>query len=113
MFVSFAVAPSELEATAARHGPSAFVLTVGDDGRPRVVHVAVTVVDGVIRCTVGRGAAANAAARPNAVTVLWMTADDGFSLIADGAAVIDGEPRPDTLLTITVTSAVRHRPAPV
>ena len=89
------------------------MLTVGGDGRPRIIHVPVTVADGVITCAVGAGAAANAAARPSAVTVLWMPAEDGFSLIADGEAAIDGEPRPDTPLTITVTSAVRHRPAPV
>ena len=66
---------------------------------------------GVIRALVGRGAAANAVARPD-VVVLWAPAADGFSLIADGVAAVNGEPRGDTPITIEVLSAVRHRPAP-
>ena len=98
---------------AVEHGPTAFVLTVGDDGRTRVIHVRIDIDDrGVIQAVVGRGAAANAAARPD-VVVLWMPAADGYSLIADGVASLDGEPRPDTPVTIEVFSAVRHRPAPV
>ena len=111
--MSVAVAPGDLASVAADHGPTAFVLTVGDDGRPRIIHVKVDVgADGVITAVVGRGAAANAMARPD-VVVLWAPAADGFSLIADGSASVDGEPRPDTPLTIAVFSAVRHRPAPI
>ena len=111
--MSFAVEPQDLASVAAEHGPTAFVLTVGDDGRTRIIHVKVDVNEqGVIKAVVGRGAAANAVARPD-VVVLWAPADDGFSLIADGVASVDGEPRPDTPITIEVFSAVRHRPAPV
>lgn len=110
--VSVGVEPSELAAVAAGHGPTAFVLTVGDDGRTRVIHVRVDIdAAGVIRAVVGRGAAANAVARPD-VVVLWPPAADGFSLIADGVATVEGEPGPDSPITIEVTSAVRHRPAP-
>lgn len=111
--MSFAVEPQDLASVAAEHGPTAFVLTVGDDGRTRIIHVKVDIDDrGVIKAVVGRGAAANAVARPD-VVVLWSPAADGFSLIADGVASVDGEPRPDTPITIEVFSAVRHRPAPV
>ena len=109
--MSIAVEPAGLAAVAARHGSAAYVLTVGDSTAPRVVHVAVSVAgDGVIRAVVGTGTAANAAVRPN-VAVLWPPADDGYSLIADGTATVEGEPGPDARVTITVTSAVRHRPA--
>ena len=111
--MSLAVEPRDLASVAAEHGPTAFVLTVGDDGRTRIIHVRVEVDSrGAIRAVVGRGAAANAVARPD-VVVLWAPAADGFSLIADGIASVDGEPRPDTPITIEVFSAVRHRPAPV
>ena len=111
--MSISVEPRDLASVAAQHGTTAFVLTVSDDGRPRVIHVAVDVDGvGVIRAVVGRGAAANARARPD-VVVLWSPAADGFSLIADGTASLGGEPRPDTPLMIEVFSAVRHRPAPV
>lgn len=105
--------PGELAEAAAQHGPAAYVLTVGDDGRPRVIHVAVEVAaDGAVTAVVGRGAAANASARPD-VCVLWPPAADGYSLIADGAAAVEGEPGPETRITIRVASAVRHRPAPL
>ena len=105
--------PQDLASVAAEHGPTAFVLTVGDDGRTRVIHVKVDIdARGVIQAAVGRGAAANAVARPD-VVVLWAPAADGFSLIADGVASVDGEPRSDAPLTVEVSSAVRHRPAPV
>lgn len=111
--MSVAVELAELVSIAAAHGPAAYVLTTGEDYRPRVIHVAVDVAaDGTITAAVGRGAAANAAARPN-VCVLWPPAADGYSLIADGAATVEGEPGPETRITIRVTSAVRHRPAPV
>ena len=111
--MSIAVTPRDLASVAADHGPTAFVLTVGDDGRTRIIHVKVDIDgDGVISAVVGRGAAANALARPD-LTVLWMPAADGFSLIADGIATVHGEPRPGTPLTIEVFSAVRHRPAPL
>ena len=111
--MSFAVEPGDLAGVAQQHGPAAYVLTTGADNRPRVVHVAVAVADdGTISAVVGRSAAANASARPN-VCVLWPPAADGFSLIADGTADVAGEPGPDTRVTITVTSAVRHRPATV
>ena len=111
--MSVAVGPRELASVAAGHGPTAFVLTVGDDGRTRVIHVKVDIDgEGVVRAVVGRGAAANAVARPD-VVLLWAPAADGFSLIADGVASVDGEPRPDTPVTIEVFSAVRHRPAPL
>ena len=98
---------------AAAHGPAAYVLTTGEDYRPRVFHVAVDVAgDGTITAVVGRGAAANAAVRPN-VCVLWPPAADGYSLIADGDAVVESEPGPDARVTIRVISAVRHRPAAV
>ena len=111
--VSIAVAPQDLASVAADHGATAFVLTVGDDGRTRVIHVRVDIDGkGVIDAVVGRGAASNARSRPE-VVVLWAPAADGFSLIADGVATIDGEPRHGTPITIEVFSAVRHRPAPV
>ena len=111
--VSIVVAPADLASVAAEHGPTAFVLTVGDDGRTRVIHVAVDIDGkGVVQAVVGRGAAANARARPD-VVLLWSPAADGFSLIADGVAAVDGEPRSDTPIAIEVFSAVRHRPAPV
>lgn len=109
--MSLAVEPGDLGSVAQQHGPAAYVLTTGADGRPRVIHVAVAVAaDGTVSAVVGRSAAANAVDLPN-VCVLWPPAADGFSLIADGTATVESEPGPETQITIVTTSAVRHRPA--
>ena len=59
----------ELKSVAAPYGPSAYVLTGGDDGRPRVNHCIVEVHGDLLRTRLGRTASANIAARP-AVAVL-------------------------------------------
>jgi len=110
--VSIPVKPEDLAATVLEHehGPTAFVLTVGEDGRTKVIHARAEVGDaGVINAIVSRGVAANALVRPE-VVVLWMPAADGFCLIADGIARVDGEPRAETPMRIETFSAVRHKP---
>jgi hypothetical protein len=112
--VSIAVALEELRATAARHGPAAYVLTTGDDGRPHVSHVRVRVDGAAIAFDAGRSTRRNAAVRPDAVVVLWPPHEPGgFSLLADAvlqdgaAAAVDGAE-----LVVVATHAVLHRPAP-
>ncbi|MEO5840000.1 MAG: hypothetical protein ABIQ73_27865 [Acidimicrobiales bacterium] len=105
--MSIAVAVEHLGEEMARFGPSAFVLTTSDDGRAHISHVAVTHDDGVLRCTVGRRSAENAATRAQ-IAVLWPPGEtDGYSLIVDADAVVDGSE-----LRLTPTKAVLHRPAP-
>jgi hypothetical protein len=90
-----------------RFGPTGFVLTTSDDGRPHISHVAVTLEHGVLCCAVGGRSAGNARARAQA-TVLWPPrATDGFSLIVDADATVEGSE-----LRLTPTWAVLHRPAP-
>ncbi len=106
--MSIPVALNDLRAAAAQH-PFAYLLTVGDDGRPHAVAVqpgwseeAMTIAEP------GRKTARNAAARPD-VSLLWPPAEaGGYSLIADGRAAVDA----DGGLVITPTTAVLHRPAP-
>ena len=105
--MSIAVAIDRLGEEMARFGDSAFVLTTSDDGRPHISHVAVTHEDGVLCCTVGGRSAGNARARAQ-IAVLWPpAATDGFSLIVDAYAIVQGSE-----LGLTPTKAVLHRPAP-
>ena len=104
--MSIAVAIDRLGEEMARFGDSAFVLTTSDDGRPHISHVAVTHKDGVLCCTVGNRSAGNARARAR-IAVLWPPgATDGFSLIVDADAIVQGSE-----LRLTPTKAVLHRPA--
>jgi hypothetical protein len=109
--VSIAVALEDLQATAARHGDAAYVLTAGDDGRPHVSHQRVRVDGATISFAAGGSTRRNAQARPHAIVVLWPPHEpDGFSLLADatlaGEAAPPGEP-----LAVRATHAVLHRPA--
>lgn len=108
--------PEELPDAVELYGPTAYVLTGGADGRPRVTHCATEVGPGLIRVRLGRSAAANARDRPT-VSVLWpATTDQSMSLIVDGVATVLGEHggdgADDVEVEIEVSAAVRHRPAP-
>lgn len=90
-----------------------YLLTVSDDGRPHLLALRPVVV-GVdaerrLRFDAGGGrACGNAAARP-AVTLVFPPGEraDGFSLVVDGEAAVDGEH-----VDVRPTWAVLHRPAP-
>ena len=106
--MSIAVEIDRLGEEMARFGESAFVLTTSDDGRPHISHVPVTHDEGLLCCTVGGRSAGNARARPQ-IAVLWPPgATDGFSLIVDADARVEGSE-----LRLTPTKAVLHRPAPI
>jgi Pyridoxamine 5'-phosphate oxidase len=103
--MSVAVAIADLPTVLADY-PWGYLLTVSDDGRPRVRAVPTNLVDGRLCCVTGDGARANIATRPR-VTMVFPSADTtGMSLIVDGdAEEIDGG------VSLTPTSAVLHRPA--
>ena len=105
--MSIVVTPEELGETLARF-TFAYLLTVGDDERPRVVSVGVALADGTLRVTgAGRSARSNIAVRPG-VTLVWPPADPAeMSLILDGEAAVDGE-----AITVPAGRAILHRPAP-
>jgi hypothetical protein len=103
--VSIAVPLDELSARLEDH-PWGYLVTVRDDGRAQSLAIATRVVDGALVATVGRGAAANAIARP-AITMLFPGASgEDMSLIVDGDAAVDGD-----RIIVTPTWAVLHRAA--
>lgn len=115
--MSIAVTVDELGATMAGFG-FAYLLTVGDDGRPHVTAVSPTWADGRVRVgDLGRRTRANLAARPE-VTLVWPpTEPDGFSLIVDGTGVLDDGGPGDggdgaDMVAVAASRAVLHRPAP-
>ncbi len=86
-------------------GPSAFLMTGGDAGPPRISHVSVEVLaDGSMACTVGRRASAQIGDGPD-VSLLWPAVDPtDYNLIVDAVAVLEAE-----TATITPAFAVLHR----
>lgn len=104
----------ELDALAGEVGRWGFgyLTTVSDDGRPHLLALRPTVLDAeapVLRFDAGGGRACrNALVRPDVAVVFPPAAhSDGFSLVLDGTATVDG-----AFVDVAVTSALLHRPAP-
>jgi len=108
--VSIPVALDRLRAAIAERGPGAYLITVTDDARPHVVHVAVAWDgDRLVTAEVGKRTAANAAARPSVSLLYPLRAPGDYSLIVDGTAAVAAEDA--QRLSITPVKAVLHRPA--
>jgi hypothetical protein len=104
--VTIPATPPDLAAQIARHGPSAQLVTVTEDGRPHVVAVAVATADGGLSVPAGSHTRANVAAHPG-VTLLWAApAGSIYSLVVDGTATVEGE-----TVVIRASSALLHRAA--
>jgi hypothetical protein len=104
--MSISVDLSRLREEVDRFGPSCYLLTVADDGRPHAVAVSIVWEDDALRAGAGRTTLANAGQRP-AISLLWPPVDDeGFSLIVDGEALVD---EAGALVSISPDRAVLHR----
>ena len=86
-----------------------YLLTGSDEGRPHLIALRPKVSGEVLRFDAGGGRACrNAAARPD-VTVLFPPhpGSNGFSLVVDGRATVDGD-----MIDVLPVRALLHRPAP-
>lgn len=105
--MSLKVELADLPSKAAEYGPG-FLLSGDGSGGPHAMHVRYEFsADPVVAtCNVGRSAARNIEANP-LVTLLWPPLEDGgFSLIADGEALVE-----EGIATIKMLGAVLHRHA--
>jgi hypothetical protein len=86
-----------------------YLLTVSDDSRTHLLALRPHVFGDALRFDAGGGRACrNAAARPNVSIVFPPNQrSNGFSLVVDGEAAVDG-----AMIDVRPTSAVLHRPAP-
>lgn len=108
--MSIRVELEDLRAATGEYG-WAYLLTVRDDERAHVVAVTPEWHDDALVMRVGRGTAANAAARPNVSLCYPPTDPAGYSLIVDGDATV-GASGDDATVSFAPTGAVWHRPAP-
>jgi hypothetical protein len=108
--MSIPVALEKLRAEVDRFGVTPYLLTVGDDGRPHSVSVAIEWCGDALVATAGKRTLANAAARP-LVSLLWAPIEPGgYSLIADGEARVRGAGE-EARVVVRPTRGVLHRPA--
>jgi hypothetical protein len=103
--MSIAVGLDELAATLAER-PWGYLITVTDDQRTRILSVPTQLTDGVLTMSAGRGACANAAARPDVTMVFPPASGTDLTLIVDGRARVVGD-----RIEVAPTAAVLHRPA--
>jgi hypothetical protein len=87
-------------------GPYAYLVTVGADSRPHLLHNPVAFHEGLLTTITGRSSRRNAAVNPSVVLVWPPATDAQLTLFVDGTAVIDGD-----ALVITPTHAILHRRA--
>lgn len=113
--VSVPVALERLGAEIAQRTVPPYLLTVGSDGRPHAVVVAISGDGPLLRVPAGAKTRRNVTERP-AVAVLWPPDEPGgYSLIVDGEGRVEEPPGGgdgDAAVAIEVTSAVLHRPGP-
>lgn len=110
--MSIKVTLDQLADEIAKRG-AGYLLSASGEARPHVMHLVFDVDGTEMRAPVGRSAARNIAAQPE-VTLLWPQQEaDGYSLIVDATAVVEGDPEGDgpPVLIATASGAVLHRPA--
>ena len=105
--MSIPVAIDDLAAAVEQYG-WAYLLTVRDDLRPHIVAVTPAWDSTTLVMEVGRTTGRNAVARPSIALCYPPSESDGYSLIVDGDATVEG----DTSVRFDPTGAVLHRPAP-
>lgn len=90
------------------YGPVAYLITVGEEGRPHAVSVVVAWDGDDLTAGAGTRTAANVG-QGSEVTLLWAPRPGGdYSLIVDGdAAIVDGASGPRVV--VQPRAAVRHR----
>lgn len=103
--MSVAVPIPELSAAITGQVGWCYLLTVSDQGQPRVLAVAPDDIgDGMLRFEVGKSTAANVAARREITLVFPPASPAAMSLIVDGVATVDG-----SSVSFVATWAVMHR----
>jgi Pyridoxamine 5'-phosphate oxidase len=108
--MSIPVQMERLRAAIEERSPTAYVLTVSDDGRPHAVHVPVRWEGDTLAVEVGRRTATNARARPSISLLYPLRTEGDYSLIVEGSAAVVSDGNGGRLL-VTPTRAVLHRPA--
>ena len=105
--MSIAVEIDDLPAAIEQQIGWCYLLSVTDEGQARVIAIEPQwAVGGVLQSEVGGRTAGNVRARPEITLVFPPAAADGYSLIVDGTAAVDGN-----VVSFEPFTAVLHRPA--
>jgi antitoxin (DNA-binding transcriptional repressor) of toxin-antitoxin stability system len=101
----------DLDSVLRERGGHAYIVTVTEHGGPHAVYVPVRREGAGLVAEVGAQTAANAAARPRVSLLFPVRSEGDYSLIVDGAAVVES-PADSRRVQVTPTKVVLHRPGP-
>ena len=106
--MSIPVTGDDLTTRLEEYGSACFLVTVGADGSPKVVHVPVLWDGEVLRCTPGAGTLRNLGDGGSATLVFPAPVHDAHSMLLDGTGRANGD-----VAVVSVDGGVLHRPSPV
>ncbi len=102
--MSIAVALEEISGKLAEY-PWCYLVTSGEE-RPHLIAVKPSIVEEGLRCETGHSSRANVVRNPMVVLMFPPPQPDGFSLLVDGQAEVNGDG-----VVVRPTWAVLHRSA--
>tara|TARA_B110000438_G_scaffold250858_1_gene254936 strand:- start:425 stop:778 length:354 start_codon:yes stop_codon:yes gene_type:complete len=108
--MSIKVTVSELAERVEEYGNAAFVVTSGENGKVKTIHVPVLIQNNLIFCTPGKGTLANIKESGPVTLIFPSPVSGGPSMIIDGIASISD--LKNKTLSIKIDAGVLHRPSP-
>ena len=107
--MSFKVTIEDIDKRFAEYGNSAFVVTMTEAGKAKIVHSVISLEDDCLICSPGKGTLKNLADSSSVSLIFPPHSDDGFSMIIDGdGQILDPE---KGSIKVKITGGVLHRPA--
>ena len=107
--MSIKVTIEDIDKRLAEYGNSAFVVTMTEAGKAKIVHSVISLEDNCLICSPGKGTLKNLADSSSVSLIFPPHSDDGFSMIIDGdGQILDPE---KGSIKVKITGSVLHRPA--
>ena len=107
--MSIKVTIEDIDKRFAEYGNSAFVVTMTEAGKAKIVHSVISLEDDCLICSPGKGTLKNLADSSSVSLIFPPHSDDGFSMIIDGdGQILDPE---KGSIKVKITGGVLHRPA--
>jgi len=107
--MSIKVTIEDIDKRLDEYGNSAFVVTMTEEGKAKIVHSLIFLEDDFLICTPGKGTIKNLTASSSVSLIFPPYSDGGFSMIIDGVGqILDLE---KGFMKVTITGGVLHRSA--
>jgi hypothetical protein len=107
--MSIKVTIEDIDKRLDEYGNSAFVVTMAEEGKAKIVHSFISLEDDCLICSPGKGTLKNLADSSSVSLIFPPHSDGGFSMIIDGdGQILDPE---KGSIKVKINGGVLHRPA--